>query len=154
MTEKTFIKVDNPCPMIIQQTKNCSEYFCKSCNQNLIDFRNKTTKEIIQIISIKNACGIFNENQITIPNFSFKKKLLFKTMAILAIIGFNVRPINAQINPSYKDNNTLQKHNNEFEKPLIEKTSKTDTIPNIQKTKKWWHKKRKQKMKIIGTPSF
>ena len=116
MTNRPQIKINNPCPMTLGRLKNGDEFDCKSCNTKIVDFRGKTTNEIIQVISKKKTCGIFNNSQVIVPRFSLSSNLIFKILTILAFIGFNVKPINAQTTEIRKDSLSFQKHKNTFVK--------------------------------------
>jgi hypothetical protein len=152
-----MIKVENPCPMSYGRLKNDNGFYCKSCSKTLIDFRDKSTDEIIKQISTKSVCGVFNTAQITVPVFSFKTNLLFKALTLLAILGFNVKPLNAQTKQEIlQDKTTLQKRtlitNTTLDIPINTTTSLSKTVASTQK--KWWHKKKKLKIRTIGCPSF
>lgn len=154
MTNRPQIKIDNPCPMTMGRLKDGDNFSCKSCNQTLIDFRGKPTEEIIKVISAKKTCGIFNDNQIIVPKFSFTNNLIFKILTILAIFGFNVKPLNAQTNQSRKDTNNIQKQNNNSDKKIDSKINSADTTQIEPRKKRSWRKKKKPNYRVIGTPSF
>ncbi|MES2680129.1 MAG: hypothetical protein V4635_09605 [Bacteroidota bacterium] len=154
MINKPRIKVDNPCPMTHGRLKDGDNFSCKSCNQTLVDFRDKTEDEIIKVISVKKTCGIFNDNQVTVPDFSFTNKLIFKILAVLAVFGFNVKPLNAQTNQAPKDSASIQKQKTTTNTKTENKVTASDSTQAKSINKKWWRKNKKHKYRIIGTPSF
>jgi hypothetical protein len=154
MTNKPQIKINNPCPMTMGRLKNGREFACNSCNTIIVDFRGKTTNEIIQVISKKKTCGIFNDSQVIVPKFSLSSNLLFKILTILAFIGFNVKPINAQTTEIRKDSISFQKQKNTLNKKTEINESSSDTSKIKLRKKKWWRRKRKTEYRTIGCPSF
>ncbi len=154
MTKKPQIKINNPCPMTPSRLKDGSNFSCKSCNQTLIDFRDKTTEEIIKVISVKKTCGIFNHNQVIVPEFSFTNNFIFKVLTVFAIFGFNVKPLNAQTNQVDKDSINIQKQNGKTGEKVDGRINPADTNQIKPRKKKWWRKKKKPNYRVIGTPSF
>lgn len=140
--------------MTLGRLKDGNNFSCKSCDQTLIDFRDKTTDEIIKVISVKKTCGIFNDNQVTVPNFSVTNNFIFKILTVLAIFGFNVKPLNAQTNQTRKDSSSVQKQKITSDNKTESKVSSSDTTQVKSCEKKWWRKKKKPKYHTIGTPSF
>jgi len=140
--------------MTLGRLKDGNNFSCKSCNQTLIDFRDKTTDEIIKIISVKKTCGIFNDNQVVVPKFSWTNNLIFKLLTLLAIFGFNVKPLNAQTNQTPKDSSTIQNQNIAPDKKLDSKISSNDTTQAHVRKKRWWRKKKKPNYRTIGCPAF
>lgn len=154
MTNQPQIKIDNPCPMTLGRMKDGNNFSCKSCNQTLTDFRDKATEEIIKVISVKKTCGIFNDDQVIVPEFSFTNNLIFKVLTVLAIIGFNVKPLNAQTNQTRQDSSSIQKQKIDPDKKTESKVNSSDTSQVKTRKKKWWRKKRRPNYRTIGTPSF
>ena len=144
------IKINHPCPMTLGRIKANKDLSCKSCNQKLIDFRNKSNDEIIEVITGKKICGIFNNDQVGVPKFSFRHDLLFKLLTALAILGFHVKPLQAQENKTRQDSVSVKKENINSE----EKTRSKDTTQFKPRKEKWWRKKKRPNYRVIGTPSF
>ena len=82
-------------------TQGDGTFHCNACSNSIIDFRGKSIDEIKEIIGSKKVCGIFNEDQLCQPKFSIRYKLLYAVFTLIAIIGFNVKPINAQSHIEY-----------------------------------------------------
>lgn len=102
-------QVKNPCPMTLARvTEGDGTFYCNACSNAIIDFRSKSITEIKEIIGSKKVCGIFNEDQLAQPKFSFKYKLHYAALTLIAFIGFNVKPINAQSEMIAKDTSTNQ----------------------------------------------
>ena len=150
MTNRPQIKIDNPCPMTLGRLKDGDNFSCKSCNQTLIDFRDKTADEIIQVISVRKTCGIFNENQVIVPKFSFTSRLIFKILTVLAIFGFNVKPLKAQTNQTPKDSSSVLNQKITLDKKTESKLNSNDTIHVKPRKKNWWQRKKKSKTRIIS----
>jgi len=151
------IHIENPCPMSLNKMKTANGFYCKSCSKTIIDFRNKPVNDIINVDS-DITCGIFSEQQVSTPTFSFKYKILFRVLTILSIIGFNVKPVYAQDTQPTKDSVINQ---SDSLKVLIKGKIKIDKIPNdaVIATKKpkreWFRKKNKIVDRTsIGCPSF
>ncbi len=152
-----MIKVENPCPMTLGKLKSDTGFYCNSCNKTLVDFRDTSTEEIIKQISTKSVCGIFNANQTILPTFSFKHTLLFRALTILAFLGCHVKPLNAQTKKEILPNKTiLQKRTLITNERATEQINTSDSSLKIvaPSQKKWWHKKKKLKIRTIGCPSF
>lgn len=147
--KKVFI--ENPCPMKLNGTSNPEEYYCKSCKQSIIDFRQKTNDEIIEHLSKNKACGIFNKDQIQTKHKSFRYQFIFKILTLVALIGFNVKPISAQ---------TFLKGSKEEAKELKERAKNERKERRYRRKNKRFdrkHKRRKSKNKneyIMGVPNF
>jgi hypothetical protein len=146
----TNIKLDAPCPITLGRLENSSGFHCSSCDREIIDFRNKSTEEIIAFLSVNHACGIFNQDQVITPCFSFKNAFLFKVLTLLAILGFHVKPVAAQTTPKgQQDTSSVNK----------KKISGSENKKKKPEKKTWFEKRREKKMMKrrryrIGTPAF
>ena len=54
-------------------------------------------------------CGIYDKQTVSTPTFGFKYQFLFKTLALLSLIGFNVKPLQAQEIPKKNEPLKLSK---------------------------------------------
>ncbi len=149
------IHIENPCPMSLNKMKTADGFYCKSCSKTIIDFRNKPVNDIINVDS-DITCGIFSEEQVSTPTFSFKYKILFRVLTILSIIGFNVKPVYAQDTQPTKDSVINQ---SDSLKVFVKGKVKIDKLPNdtvvaTEKPKrKWFRKKKITKGRVVmGTP--
>lgn len=96
-SQKT-LRIDNPCPMTLARVSSSDgTFYCDNCQNSIIDFRDKSNDEIIQLISSKKACGIFNDDQLVQPQYSLLYKIRFAVLTLVAVLGFNVHPIQAQV---------------------------------------------------------
>ncbi len=90
------IEIKSPCHENWSEMKlNINDRFCLSCNQTVIDFTNKNTDEITDILkSIGNdsACGKFNVLDVKTNNHldTFLWKLNVKGFRYLALVLFSV----------------------------------------------------------------
>lgn len=96
--QNNTLRLPSPCPMTMNRLKKDDGFHCNSCKKDIVDFRNKTDEEIIAYLkaSTQNPCGIFREEQVSVPTYSWKSAFLFKALTVLAFIGFNVSPMSAQ----------------------------------------------------------
>ncbi len=74
-------------------------FFCGSCSKKIIDFRGKASDDITKTIekSTEKVCGIYHSKQLTVSKFSWRNALLYKLLTIAAFMGFNVKPLKAQV---------------------------------------------------------
>ncbi len=160
MNEPSKIRIEHPCPMVLSKMKTEDGFYCKSCAKNIVDFRGKSQTEIKREFK-ENQCGIFDEQIVSTPTFGFKYKFLFKTLTLLSLIGFNIKPLYAQETKKQKD--SLQINNDTLRQPVIGKITiepKRDTLlimdPDDMKHKKRRFFRRKKKVvgRTIGCPSF
>ncbi len=128
--------IEKPCPIQKNQlTKtgdNC--YFCSGCKENVIDFRNSSQSEIDSYRGQK-ICGIFNNNQLTHKaNFSFRKKITFRLLGVLSLIGFTIHPVQAStltINENYGESASKLQNQEPGKKKKKKKKSKEKTFKTI-----------------------
>lgn len=146
MQKQSQVKISHPCPMALSKLKGESGlYNCKSCAKTLVDFRGKTYQEI-KSISTPKTCGIFDEHQVKpFTNFGFFRTSAFKMVTIISLMGFNVKPLSANV---YKDHlpNRVELVKEEEDKKKKKKRER----------KAWWNpfKKKKKKFTPVGCPSF
>lgn len=100
-------------------------FFCSGCNKNILDFRNKTYDEFLEITRNKEKyCGIYLRHQLTNKtklDFSFRKRLIrFSALVIFlltSVINFCREPSpqnnreDIQINKSTEIDSDLEKKN-------------------------------------------
>ena len=145
------IRIDNPCPMTLARVTNSDgTFFCDSCNNTIVDFRDKTTEEIIELIGSRKMCGIFNDTQLNQPKYSMKYKLNYALLTGLAILGFNVSPIQAQT--AVLDSCT-------YDPGFTVKTEKKEASPSTEsyskpKKRKLFRRRKKQKYRKLGCIDF
>lgn len=135
------LRVDNPCPFLLERMKkNEDGYHCRSCSKTIIDFRDKTTEEICSSID-GNTCGIFYRHQLTgQQKMSAFRQTVFYCLVFLSFLGFKVKPV-------YGQNS----------RPSIEqKVMKSDPEKKKEKKKKKSGKKKRKHHTLgtIGTPAF
>lgn len=130
--------------------QNNNSFYCKSCNKELIDFREKTSHEIADKISCKEICGIFYSDQLFQPVFPFKFKLYFAVLTLFAFLGFNVKPVSAQ---TLKADSIVSKAVREKAGEAIQKNQE-DKLKAKKKEKTKYGNRKKNKFRVIGTPSF
>ncbi len=153
MNDTTKIRIEPPCPMMLSKMKTENGYYCNSCSKKIVDFRGKTEVEIKNKLE-EGQCGIYDKQTVSTPTFGFKYQFLFKTLALLSLIGFNVKPLQAQEIP--KKNEPLKLSKDTILEPVVGRITidpKRDTILNtntksIKSKRKWFKKKKKKKNKI------
>ena len=150
---KTKGIIRNPCPMTLKNVSNSDgSFFCGSCSNDIIDFREKSLAEIKQIIGSEKRCGIFNETQVNEPKVSTRYKIHFTVLTLIAFLGFNVKPIKAQTEPLAKDTISTQVC------PKMDTRTERIEHRREQKSSKSKIKKRiffrKRKKVLMGCPDF
>ncbi|MBR9859393.1 hypothetical protein GYB22_01310 [bacterium] len=74
-----------------------SEFHCKACDRNIVDFRGMSTEVILEVIQ-KGTCGIFTSDQLTHQSkLKGYRRLLFGALSVLSFLGFSVSPVSAQV---------------------------------------------------------
>jgi hypothetical protein len=158
--------ISDPCPMTLSRMKSGDSFFCKSCDKKIVDFRNKTTEEIISYFKNGTGYGIFYEDQVTTSTYSFKNKFLYKLLTVLALLGLNVRPLNAQSKKDLlNDPASLERRTVHTDKPVENKgDTKTENkeeikdAANVQiktvKPKKHSKRWRRKHRRVMGYMAF
>jgi hypothetical protein len=101
------LKINNPCPMTLARvTQGDGTFYCNACSNSIVDFTDKSIDEIKEIIAGKKVCGIFTNDQLNQPKFSLRYKFHYALLTLIAVVGFNVKPINAQSELVAKDTST------------------------------------------------
>ncbi|MFM2000206.1 MAG: hypothetical protein RL204_2153 [Bacteroidota bacterium] len=154
MNTGSNIRVDNPCPFLLSRMKKEGDnYFCGSCSKTVVDFREKSTEEIIRQ-SKPGTCGVFRTEQLTGQRKQnlFRKSLFF-LLTVMSFLGFNVKPLSAQTNDSTRaktERVIIDRSNNKGSKE-----SKIKVERPKKRKKKGLFRRRKQTENItIGCPSF
>lgn len=150
MNKPLKIRIQHPCPMVLSKMKTENGYYCNSCAKKIVDFRGKTEVEIMNKLE-EGQCGIYDKQTVSTPTFGFKYKFLFKTLTLLSLIGFNVKPLYAQETKKQKD--SLQINNDTLRQPVVGRITvepKRDTLlitdPDDVKPKKRRFFRRKKKV--------
>lgn len=147
--EKYKIDIPSPCPMSLNRIQN-SGYNCGSCAKKIIDCRGMKAEEIRDKYAGKNICGIFDTAEVKKRDFSIWYKVRFAFLTIVAVVGINVKPIQAQ-NQSKSPRMT--------EAQRLEKRKEKEIKKSIDKTTRNWFRRRnkiekKTEFRTIGCPSF
>lgn len=125
-----MLQINDPCPVNRNQLQKTGEncYFCKKCNEQVVDFTNASENEILAYKGQK-ICGIFREDQLAyIPVFHWRKALLFRLLTLISFFGFTVSPVHAD--------------------ELVQNTSTTHLeFSSGQNEKKWFKPKKKRRKK-------
>jgi hypothetical protein len=143
-----------PCPFAASKlNKNSEGYFCKSCSKTIVDFRDKTTEEIFEVLKQNKVCGVFLNEQLEVqPKLNFRSSLKFQFLLLASILGFSIKPIKSQINNTVIDTS---------DKIKTEKVSKVKDQTQKKKESKRQQKKRvkrdlllRRNRIVIGCPEF
>ncbi len=101
-----MLQINDPCPVNTNQLQKIGEkcYFCKGCNEKVVDFTQASDAEI-KALSGQKICGIFlNEQLDSKPVFHWRKAILYRLMACASFLGFAVSPVHADEQvPTYKN---------------------------------------------------
>lgn len=143
------LQLNSPCPVVINRLKKEGNNFsCSTCHKKVTDYRNQSLAEVKSSIK-KGECGIFKDEHINPLKRSLYYQIMFKTLTILSVIGFNVQPINAQSNNS---DSTQTKETVKYQS----KTTGGELEKNAPKKSKriLFFRKKKKKFVPVGCPSF
>ena len=113
----------------------------------------------------KTACGIFNSDQVIVPNHGFAYQAKYSLLVLISVIGFNVSPLKAQNTQHPTDTINESGHpyvkesNNErySEPPNLESSLSDIEITNKKKKgflKRIFTRKPKNVYRITGGVSF
>lgn len=92
-----MLQINDPCPVNLNKLQKIGEncYFCKGCNEKVIDFTQASDAEI-KALSGQKICGIFRNEQLdSKPVFHWRKAILYRLMACGSFFGFAVSPVHA-----------------------------------------------------------
>ncbi|MBO6515298.1 MAG: hypothetical protein JJ975_02005 [Bacteroidia bacterium] len=100
------MQIKRPCPANLSKMQaSDGGYFCSSCEQTVVDFRDKSIEEIKDVLR-NGGCGIFLPQQLQKQqNYQGFNRFLFIGLTFVSLLGFSVRPLQAQTNP---DKNTKE----------------------------------------------
>lgn len=92
-----MLQIKDPCPVSMNQLQKTGEndYFCKGCNEKVIDFTRASDSEI-QAYKGQKICGIYRTDQLEAkPVFHWRKAILFRFLTAASFLGFTVSPVHA-----------------------------------------------------------
>lgn len=142
------LKIDNPCPSILLRMQKCGDnYFCKSCDKTIVDFRNYSSDEI-KNPKYKGVCGIYKVDQLSgQQKMSMFKRVLFYGLTFLAFFGFSVKPLKAQTTINKIDSLSADKltKNKDIQKST---TNGDEKVESTNKRKRLF--RRKKKSIVVG----
>lgn len=152
------IIIQNPCPFVpTKGNKTEKGHFCKSCKKEVVDFTKMNDEEIREKLT-KNTCGIFYEDQLVAqPKLSFRRQIMFSTMTVLSFLGFQIRPIQAQVQENKYEEVFIETPQEKVEED--DKTKKTETATRNKKYRRRHFFRRRRRGKpivgrTIGCPTF
>lgn len=119
------LKIENPCPMLIGRLKGeeSGNYHCSSCEKTIVDFRGLSDKEVVAKLQEGTHCGIFYEDQLQgqkqVRRYNWMEKAAFYALMFFSWVGFNVAPLQAQVNiPKLEKDNIQAKEKEPLDKGL------------------------------------
>lgn len=147
-----LIDIPNPCPMRIKSIENNS-FNCRGCTKKILDLRGKSPDEIRREFKGTSICGIFNESQVLKRNFSFSYRLRFAMLTVIALFGFNVKPIIAQseIKQESQNEHTFTVSPQKPQQTEAQKEEKKEKRKNRFTRRK---NKKLKEVRFLGCPSF
>ncbi len=143
------LRVERPCPVQVKRLKNCNTHFyCTGCQKKVMDFRRMNEAGLKDEVSSE-LCGIFTVDQLhgQLP-IRGVRKFIFRSLAIFSLLGFNVKPVSAQLPDSTSIVKTVKIENQEENQESNKKTG--DTKRNKRKR----FRRKKKEVTVIGCPSF
>ena len=108
-----MLELGYPCPEdVARMDKTSCGHYCTTCSKEIMDFRNKTNEETMQILKDNPSinCGIFHPNQMkhqTVDQVSSWFRIAF---AAVFIFGFNMNILFAQTCESSEPENIKIEH--------------------------------------------
>lgn len=147
------LQLSNPCPMATGSLNHESErLYCIGCKKSIVDFRNMPLDEVKDYLRVNtSACGIFTSEQVTVPRKSIVYRFRFFMLTVVALLGFNVKPVAAQSDQMKKDTATLEMcYEEDDSKSNSEIKEDEPSIKEHKYTKRW---KRRNKT-LLGCPDF
>jgi hypothetical protein len=164
------LKIENPCPMLLGRMKGekTSDYYCNSCEKTIVDLRDLSDEEVLAKLTEGISCGIFYEDQLRgqgqVRQYSWMNKAAFYGLMFFSWVGFNVAPLQAQVNiPKLEKDNieTLKKEPSDKGvklKDAVEAASKATVKeePVVKKEKKKIRRRRfrRRRGRRVGCPIF
>lgn len=149
------LTLSNPCPMTLARVSQGDEkYHCSTCSKSLVDFSQMSLSEIKSYLNVnQTACGIFTNDQITVPpkNVLYKFRYLFLTL--IAILGFNVKPILAQTDKVQKDSSSNMECYEDNNAVKSEAKKNQNTKKESRKSKRW-NRRHPKHIRLMGCPDF
>jgi hypothetical protein len=148
------LRIENPCPFVPTfMNKDGENFFCKSCNKSVVDFRKKNIDEIKCSID-NDTCGIFTIEQLPgQQTMKFSRQLLFYFFSFLSFLGYTVGPLSAQTSQTNKDTVKVDAKSFSNDQEKVDKTQ-------IKKSKYISRRKARLRMRkqnrdyLSGCPSF
>lgn len=138
--------------MLLSRINNKNgEFNCASCQKTLKDFRGKSQEYITNNL-LEGDCGIFDDNQVAnTTGYTGLNSILFKLLVVLSFLGFQVKPLQAQVET--KTDSTLQKIDANCTEHYVE--GEVPVNPKKSKPRKRFRKgKAVRTGKVIGCPAF
>jgi hypothetical protein len=149
------LTLSNPCPMTLARvTQGDEDYHCSACSKSLVDFSQMSLSEIKSYLNVnQTACGIFTSDQITVPPKSFLYKFRYLFLTLIAIFGFNVKPILAQTDNVQKDSSSNMECYEDDSAVKFEAKENQNTKKESRKSKRW-NRRHPKYIRLMGCPDF
>jgi hypothetical protein len=138
------LRIENPCPSILSRMEKTGDnYFCKSCDKTVIDFRQKSSEEIRNSTG-KGICGTFTIDQLSgQQKMTFLRRTFFYGLTILSFFGVSVKPLKAQTTIPKTDSVSVDKktENKDYKQTDKNEDKMVATSPNKRRL---FRRKKKQ----------
>ncbi|MBL4649605.1 MAG: hypothetical protein JKY03_07730 [Aureispira sp.] len=162
------LKIENPCPMLLGRLKGeeSGNYYCNSCEKTIVDFRDLSDQEVFAKLQEGTSCGIFYEDQLKgqrqVRRYNWMKKAAFYALMTFSWVGFNVAPLQAQVNISKSEKEKRYAMPKEASDKGVEPMHTVKTIskgktkeePVVKKEKKKTKRRRYRRRRSMGCPVF
>lgn len=127
---------------------------CKGCDHLVVDFRGKSNEEILQVLrSNAKTCGHFSPDQLAhhpLENRSWFYRLKYGAAVMLALIGFQMKPLAQTVTPP---------NPKKYEAKVcpVEDSPGKKKVKHKRYRRRWFRRRgavRGRYIGSIGTPSF
>lgn len=162
------LKIENPCPMLLGRLKGegAANYYCNSCEKTIVDFRELSDQEVFAKLQEGTSCGIFYDDQLKgqkqVRRYNWMEKAAFYALMTFSWVGFNVAPLQAQVNTSKSEKEKTYAMPKEASDKGVEPMQTVKTIskekskeePVVKKEKKKYKRRRYRRRRRIGCPQW
>jgi hypothetical protein len=162
------LKIENPCPMLLGRLKGeeSDNYYCNSCEKTIVDFRDLSDQEVFAKLQEGTSCGIFYEDQLKgqrqVRRYNWMEKAAFYALMTFSWVGFNVAPLQAQVNIPKSEKEKTYAMPKEASDKGVEPMAAVKTVskekakkePVVKKEKKKPKRRPYRRRRSMGCPLF
>lgn len=164
------LKIEKPCPMLLGRLKGdaSDNYYCNSCEKTIVDFRDLSDQEVFAKLQEGTSCGIFYDDQLKgqrqVRRYNWMEKAAFYALMTFSWVGFNVAPLQAQVNTSTSEKEKMYALPKEASdkgvepmdavKMVSKENEKKESVVKKEKKKVKRRRFRRRRNRRMGCPTF